>query len=520
MARKKFPIGIQTFERIIKDGYAYVDKTSLVYKLVSEGKAYFLSRPRRFGKSLLISTLEAYFLGKKELFKGLAIDELETEWEEHPVFRIDFNAANFDSVEVLTNKLNLFLVEWECLYGQRKEEVSLSDRFAGIIKRACKKTGKQVVVLVDEYDKPLLQTIMNEKLGDQFRDILKAFYGVLKSSDEYLKFVLLTGVTKFSKISIFSDLNQLQDISMSRYYDSLCGITDDELKKYFQEDIQLLADKENVTCAKMLEILRLRYDGYHFSNNLLGVYNPFSILNVFYNLELRDYWFQTGTPTFLMELLKQSHYDITDLEGVRMDANDISNYRAEVDSPIPVIYQTGYLTIKGYNERRGNYTLGYPNAEVKNGFLKFIAPSYIPPITKNAFCIDGFMNDIEDGNVENFMTRFKAMIAAMDYTLFDKELKEKYFQTIFYLVFSLVGAIVHTEVHTSNGSIDAVIECDDFIYIFEFKLDKSVKDALAQIEEKNYADRYLTDPRQIVKIGANFNSTTHQLDEWKTIINQ
>jgi len=517
MTRKKFPIGIQTFSEIRNNNFVYVDKTELIYKLVSEGKVYFLSRPRRFGKSLLISTLEQFFLGKKELFQGLKIAELEKEWNEYPVFRLDFNAENFESVQVLSNHINQFLVGLERKYGRYEEEVSISARFGGVIRRACEHSGKRVVVLVDEYDKPLLQSIDNEALCDQLRELLKAFYGVLKSSDEYLKFVFLTGVTKFSKVSVFSDLNQLKDITMWQDYSALCGITGEELELYFKDDIQLLADKYGETYDDMRERLRIRYDGYHFSENSVGVYNPFSILNTFDSLSLKDYWFQTGTPTFLMELLRNAHYDITDLEGVRMEANDISNYRAESNNPVPVIYQAGYLTIKAFDLKRERYTLGYPNAEVKNAFLKFIAPAYIPPITKNAFCIDGFMDDIEDGNVEGFMTRFKALIAAIDYTLFDKELKEKYFQTIFYLVFSMVGAVVRTEVHTSNGSIDAVVESGDHIYVFEFKLDKSVEEALSQIERKQYVDRYLADHRKTVKIGANFSSTTHQLEAWKIL---
>ena len=288
----------------------------------------------------------------------------------------------------------------------------------------------------------------------------------------------------------------------------------DELEAYFQEDIQLLAENNNVSYDKMLETLRLRYDGYHFSDNMLGVYNPFSILNVLYSLKIRDFWFQSGTPTFLMELLQQSHYDITDLEGVRMDGNDISNYRAEANNPIPIFYQAGYLTIKDYTEFE-EFVLGYPNLEVRRGFLKFIAPTYVPPISKSGFDIPAFVTDLRHNDVEGFMTRLKAFIAAMDYELFDKELKERYFQTIFYLIFRLAGSYIQVEQHTSRGRIDAVVETKTHIYLFEFKLDKSVEEALAQIEERGYADRYLADTRQMVKIGAKFNSTTHQLEAWE-----
>ena len=514
MARKKFPIGIQTFEKIINGGFTYVDKTALIYKLVNEGTVYFLSRPRRFGKSLLISTLDAYFRGQKELFKGLAIEKLEEKWEEYPILRLDFSAKNYQNEKSLLLHLNDYLERWEAIYGTEKQDREIDERFQYILYKAFQKTGKPVVVLVDEYDKPLLHAITNEPLAAQFREILKGFYGVLKSCDQYLKFVFLTGVTKFSKVSIFSDLNQLQDISMMGAYDALCGISEDELEAYFQEDIQLLAENNGTTYNEMLEMLRLRYDGYHFSDNMMGVYNPFSILNVLYSLKIRDFWFQSGTPTFLMELLQQSHYDITDLEGVRMDGNDISNYSAEANNPIPIFYQAGYLTIKDYTEFE-EYVLGYPNLEVRRGFLKFIAPTYVPPISKSGFDIPAFVTDLRNNDIDGFMTRLKAFIAAMNYELFDKELKERYFQTIFYLIFRLAGSYIQVEQHTSRGRIDAVVETKTHVYLFEFKLDKSVEEALAQIEARGYADRYLADKRQIVKIGAKFNSTTHQLDEWK-----
>jgi len=511
---KKYPIGIQTFQDIRNGNYCYIDKTDLIYRMSDEGKVYFLSRPRRFGKSLLLSTLEAYFSGKKSLFKGLAIESLEKEWIQYPIFHLDFSGESYDSAKILRERLNRFLVELERLYGKQEEEHTLSSRFEGLIKRACQQTGRQVVVLVDEYDKPLLQAINDQKLDEELRNLLKAFYGVLKPSDPYLRFVFLTGVTKFSKVSIFSDLNQLKDISMSAKYNALCGITEKELIDNFQEDILTLAEKSGVDYQKMLCTLRTRYDGYHFCEDSVGIYNPFSILNVFSDMKIQDYWFQTGTPTFLMELLRRSHFDITHLEGVTMEQNDITNYRAEVDSPVPIIYQSGYLTIKGYDNIFQQYTLGYPNVEVRDGFLKFIAPLYVPPFSKSGFSVRDFTIDLMNGDAEGFMTRFKSFIAAMDYELFDNKLKERYFQTIFYIVFRLAGSYITVEQHTSNGRIDAVVQTQTHIYLFEFKLDKTAQEALAQIEAKHYADIYLMDSRPVIKIGANFDSATHQLSEW------
>ena len=511
---KKFPIGIQSFEKLREEGYVYIDKTDLIYDLTRQGSVFFLSRPRRFGKSLLVSTLEAYFQGRKELFLGLAIDKLEQDWVNYPVIHLDMSGKTYLNAGSLTAHLNSLLEPYESKYGINKQDREPDERFLNLIRTICEQTGRKVAVLIDEYDKPVLEAIGNEELADQYRRRLKGFYGVLKSADPYLKFVLLTGVTKFSQVSVFSDLNQLEDISMLPQYDTICGITEEELESNFQEDIAALAEAEQRTYPDMLEYLRRKYDGYHFSEALHGVYNPFSILNVLKSQVCRDFWFQTGTPTYLMELLKRSSYDITNLEGVKLAAGSFADYRANTEMPIPMIYQSGYLTIKGYDRERDKYTLGYPNGEVKKGFLNFIAPAYIPPVSKTDFSIDGFLDDIEAGDVDAFMTRLQSLIASMNYELFDKNLKEKYFQTIFYLVFSLVGAVVRSEVHTSSGSIDAVVETKTNIYLFEFKMDHMPDDALRQIEDKRYADRYGSDRRPVTRIGASFSSTTHQLESW------
>ncbi|MBO7416193.1 MAG: ATP-binding protein [Bacteroidaceae bacterium] len=514
MAAKKFPIGIQSFEDIVEGGYAYIDKTALVYNLVTEGKVFFLSRPRRFGKSLLVSTLEAYFQGRRELFRGLAIEKLEQDWICYPVIHLDMSGQAYDNPEALEQILLDKLSQFEQIYGASPTEVTAALKLGGIIRRACEQTGRKVAVLIDEYDKPVLEAIGNEELADQYRRRLKGFYGVLKSADPYLKFVLLTGVTKFSQVSVFSDLNQLRDISMLPKYDTICGITEQELETGFHEDLSALAEAEQRTYPEMIEYLRRKYDGYHFSEAMHGVYNPFSILNVLNDKLCRDYWFQTGTPTYLMELLKRSSYDITNLEGVKLAAGSFADYRANTEMPIPMIYQSGYLTIKGYDRDFNEYTLGYPNGEVKNGFLSFIAPAYVDNYGSGDFSTSNFARDLRDGHVDAFMTRLQSLIASMNYELFDKNLKEKYFQTIFYLVFSLVGAVVRSEVHTSSGSIDAVVENRTNIYLFEFKMDRTPEEALRQIEDKRYADRYQSDSRPVTRIGASFSSISHRLEKW------
>lgn len=369
----KYPIGIQDFEDLQRNGYAYVDKTNFVYKLADEGKYYFLSRPRRFGKSLFLSTLEAYFQGKKELFEGLAIYDLETEWKKYPIFHIDLNTANFREKDSLYTVLNDYLTTWECKYGTRESEATLALRFKGVIARAAEKEGCGVVILIDEYDKPILQTLRDPELQAEHRAQLKAFYSVLKTQDRYIKFAFLTGVTKFGKVSVFSDLNNLTDISMDHRYISICGMTEKELLTNFKEGIGELASANEDNETETIDKLRMRYSGYHFEENSEEIYNPFSVLNTLANSRYDDYWFKANTHTFLIDILKKHDYCITDLNKAQVKANMMNN----VDSnPIPVIYQSGYLTIKSYDERFKNYQLGIPNKEVEEGFLNIFLPLY------------------------------------------------------------------------------------------------------------------------------------------------
>ena len=371
----KYPIGIQDFEKLRTKGYSYVDKSRFVYKLATEGEYYFLSRPRRFGKSLFLSTLEAYFQGKKELFEGLAIYDLETEWKKYPIFHIDLNTANFREKDSLYTVLNDYLTTWECKYGTRESEATLALRFKGVIARAAEKEGCGVVILIDEYDKPILQTLRDPELQAEHRAQLKAFYSVLKTQDRYIKFAFLTGVTKFGKVSVFSDLNNLTDISMDHRYISICGMTEKELLTNFKEGIGELASANEDNETETIDKLRMRYSGYHFEENSEEIYNSFSVLNTLANSRYDDYWFKANTHTFLIDILKKHDYCITDLNKAQVKANMMNN----VDSnPIPVIYQSGYLTIKSYDERFKNYQLGIPNKEVEEGILNIFSP----PISK------------------------------------------------------------------------------------------------------------------------------------------
>ena len=511
---RKLPIGIQTFEKIRKGNYLYVDKTALVGKMVSTSIPYFLSRPRRFGKSLLISTFEAYFLGRKDLFEGLAISQMEVDWQVYPVFHIDLNARKYDSPADLIAMLNQHLEKWEAIYGTEKQDRQPEERFAYIIERACVQTGKQVVVLVDEYDKPLLQALDNLPLFEEYRKMLKAFYGVLKSADRYLRFVFLTGVTKFSQVSVFSDLNQLNDISMKPQYATICGITRQELEDTFTPELNRLAETNELTYEETLNKMTALYDGYHFCEFAEGVFNPFSVLNVFDGYKFSNYWFQTGTPTFLVELLKKSEYDLrTLIDGVEANASSFMEYRVDANNPIPLIYQSGYLTIKGYDKRFGNYLLKFPNDEVRYGFMDFLVPYYTSVVDdERGFYLGKFVRELESGDVDAFLTRLQAFFADFPYELNEKT--ERHYQVVFYLVFKLMGQFTGAEVRSARGRADAVVKTPKYIYVFEFKLNGTAEQALQQIDEKGYLIPYQVDGRELVKVGVEFSAEKRNIDRW------
>lgn len=511
---RKLPIGIQTFEKIRCGGYSYVDKTELVWRLTSSSVPNFLSRPRRFGKSLLLSTFEAYFEGKKDLFKGLIIEKYEEKWEKYPVLHLDLNAEKYDTIESLNAILSNQLTQWEAIYGKGEDENTLSNRFKGVIQRAYDQSGKGVVVLVDEYDKPLLQAIHDKQLLKAYRDTLKAFYGVLKSKDSCLRFVFLTGVTKFSQVSVFSDLNQLNDISMSKAYATICGLTQQELLDNFTPELEALAEENEQTFDETVQMMTQQYDGYHFHQKGEGVFNPFSVLNAFDKLEFGNYWFQTGTPTFLVKSLQKADYDLrTLMDGVEASATTFTEYRAEVDNPIPLIYQSGYLTIKDFDKRFKIYTLGFPNDEVRYGFLNFLVP-YYTPITddKKNFYIGKFIQELEKGDIDSFMQRFESFFSDFPYELNDKT--ERHYQVIVYLIFKLMGQFTQAEVHSAKGRADAIVQTPNYVYIFEFKLTGTAEDALQQIVDKGYAEPFRSDHRQVLKVGVEFCSETRNVKRW------
>lgn len=530
---RKIPIGIQSFEDLRRKNFLYVDKTLYAFKLANLGKVYFLSRPRRFGKSLFLSTLKAYFLGQKELFKGLYIEKAEEKraeiekneaWGEYPVFYLDFNVGRYDLDGALAESLDYFLKKEEKIYRLKNEGDSFGKRFQSLIETAYNKTGKQAVILVDEYDKPLLQTMgVNEALNEEYRNTLKAFYSVIKTCDQYIRFAFLTGVTKFSKVSIFSDLNNLQDISMLNDYAEICGLTQAEIEKTFKPEIERLAKNTKNSYDKMLEELKKRYDGYKFSVLGESVYNPFSILSTFNSGELKNYWFATGTPTFLVNYLKDAHYNIPDLDGkVELDESMLNEYRADTKNPIPILFQSGYLTIKEYIEDVSMYRLGFPNDEVRYGFLKNLFPSYssLRP-DETGVSIWKFVEDIRAGNVDEFMERMQAIIAGVPYDNLPKDklkLREQNYQTAVYLIFKLMGQFVQTEIHCLKGRADCIVHTKDSIYIFEFKLMSAgtAEDAIAQIKENGYAAQFKTSGKKIILIGSSFNEEERTIGEWKT----
>ena len=514
MSSKIYPIGIQNFEKIRKDGYFYIDKTALIYQMVKTGSYYFLSRPRRFGKSLLISTLEAYFLGKKELFEGLAMEKLEKDWTVYPIFHMDLNTEKYDTRESLDSILNFTLEKWEQQYGTAPSETTFALRFRGLIERAYKQTGQRVVILIDEYDKPMLQAIGNEELQKEFRNTMKAFYSVLKTMDGCIQFAFLTGVTKFGKVSVFSDLNNLDDISMRNQYIDICGVSEKELHDNLEIELHELADIKGVSYHEICDKLREYYDGYHFTHNSIGIYNPFSLLNTFKYKEFGSYWFETGTPTYLVELLKKHHYDLRRMAHEETSVSVLNSIDSASDNPIPVIYQSGYLTIKGYDEEFGIYSLGFPNREVEEGFIKFLLPFYANTnAVESEFEIQKFVREIRIGDYDSFFRRLRSFFADTPYELIrDLEL---HYQNVLFIVFKLVGFYVKAEYHTSEGRIDLVLQTDKFVYVIEFKLDGTAEDALRQINEKHYALPFEAGGnRRLFKIGVNFNAKMRNIEKW------
>ena len=512
----KYPIGIQNFGEIRRNGYVYVDKTALMYKMVSEGKYYFLSRPRRFGKSLFLSTLESYFKGEKELFDGLAVSSLEQEWKQYPILHLDLNTEQYETSEALANKLNLFLSLQEEQYGSNPNEKSLGTRFEGTIRRIAEATGKQVVILVDEYDKPLLQSIGKDELQTAYRNLLKAFYGALKSCDRYIRFAFLTGVTKFGKVSVFSDLNNLEDISQLPQYDAVCGISEQELHIFFDEGVGELANANGISKDECYLRLKKDYDGYHFTWDSPGMYNPFSLLNTLKNKVFRDYWFETGTPSFLVYQLKKTGYILDNMTTEELATDTLNSIDIMDENPLPLLYQSGYLTIKNYDREFDSYQLTFPNREVEQGFIRYLLPFYTPKVNdKSTFAITQFVKDIRNGDAEGFMHRLEGFFAKGDYQVMGD--LEIYFQNTLYVIFRMLGFYVEVERHTTNGRMDILLQTPDYIYILELKINQSAEVALQQIEEKGYGKAFENDSRKLFKIGINFSTEKKLIDDWEVV---
>ena len=510
-----YPIGIQDFENIRRDGYVYVDKTDLVYKLATTGKYYFLSRPRRFGKSLLVSTIEAYFCGKKELFEGLALAEREKEWLQYPVLRLDLGGANYNTAQVLDSKLNAFLRYYEQIYSSVSDEPVASVRFDALIQAAAAKTGRPVVILIDEYDKPLVDNLGNEALVDVFRKQLQGFYSVMKTKDAFIRFGFLTGVTKIGKVSVFSGLNNLKDISMDARFANICGISGKELKAYFPDAAAELAQAYNLSIQECYDRVARMYDGYHFCENAEGMYNPFSLLNTFDSLKFREYWIETGTPSFLVEVMKKTDYDVTRLADEQADSTLLTDIDTAFHNPVPLLYQSGYLTIAGYDDSTGIYTLGFPNLEVKHGFLSFLLNYYTTARGSGNLLIRQMGSDLANGRPKDFMKRMEAFFARQNYQIQGDS--EKDFQYAMSIILQLLGDLltVRTDDPGSDGRSDITLETPNFVYIIEIKINDTAEAALRQIEENGYARRYADDPRTCYKIGIRFSTEHRCIDEWK-----
>ena len=510
----KYPVGIQTFSNLREGNYLYVDKTKYIVDFRSKGMKYiFLSRPRRFGKSLFASTLQAYFEGRKELFEGLAIADYEKEWTTHPVLHFDMSGAKHFNEQELKDYLDYILQPYEKLYGEGKGENTPNTRLIGLVTRAYKQTGQKAVVIIDEYDAPLLDVVHEEDNLQQLRRIMQNFYSPLKMLDPYLEFTFITGITKFSQLSIFSELNNLDNISMLDQYSAICGISLTELTTVMRPDVEGLGRALGLSYEECLDQLRQYYDGYHFSEHSEDVFNPFSLIRALNGQKIDSFWFGSGTPTYLIKSLQKYHVNVTDIEQKRVSVDDFDVSPEQMVSPLPLLYQSGYLTIKKYSPLTKSYTLGYPNQEVRIGMLKSLAPNYLSPVSvdNNGLVIE-FVQMLYDGDIEGALVRLKAYLASISNRLSNKN--ERDFQTVFYLIFNLMGALIRVEEESAVGRADAVLHLPESVFVFELKYDGSAADALKQIDEKGYLVPYTADGKRLYKIGVNYDSQQRTLGDW------
>ena len=514
------PISVQSFEILRTNNCIYVDKTAYVYRLVHDVAQFFLSRPRRFGKSLLLSTLKSYWEGKKELFAGLAIEKLEADnkdaWKQYPVLYFDLNGEDYSATPVETVLID-HLKTWEEIYGITDNSETLGGRFKNLLVKVSQKTGLRCVVLVDEYDKPLLDLVDKPEMQEHNKSVFKGFFSNLKSCNDYIQFVFITGVTKFHKVSIFSDMNQLKDISLNEDFSGICGITESELRESFAPEISAMAQKNKITEEECLAQLKQQYDGYRFHHNGVGVYNPFSLINALGDKEFGSYWFETGTPSFLVKKIRDMDFDLRKFTDHTIYANAslMKDYSADNPDPTPILYQSGYLTIVDYDPEDCEYTLAFPNNEVKYGFLQNLMPEYFTDCSSGSgIDIFTFRRYIKKGDLENIRKVLTALFARITYTSSNATF-EHYFQTVIYLVFTLLGQSAECEMHTFSGRIDCRVQTKNFIYLFEFKRDESAEAALQQINDKDYTLPFIADSRKLYKIGVSFDSEKRILSDWK-----
>ena len=511
--RIKYPIGVQTFDKIIDGGYLYIDKTGIIHELVETYSYVFLNRPRRFGKSLLSSTIHSYFAGDQELFEGLEAGKRKKEWTRHPVLHFDMSTAKHCSEAELLEELDKKLYNYEQSYGRGEKDININQRLEGLVHRAVEQTGEKAVVIIDEYDAPLLDVVNNRERLSPMRQIMRNFYSPIKSLDPYLRFVFITGITKFAQLSIFSELNNLQNISMLPEYSAICGITSSEIDSKMKEPVQGLARKMGISYEEALKVLKDNYDGYHFCEESEDIYNPFSLMKALAAQKIGSYWFETGTPTFLIERLREIPVEDNLLDRMTEIAQSDFDISPEfTDSILPLLYQTGYLTIKAYCPEDDSYTLGYPNREVREGFLKGLLNSYRGSEGMSASFVLQFNKALKTNDINGAMERLHSFLAGIPYDLENKT--EKHFQTIIYLIFSLLGYYTRAEVKSAAGRADAVCWTKDRTYVFEFKLDGSADQALRQIDDKGYLIPYKADG-VCIKVGVNISSQTRTLDAWK-----
>ena len=520
---RKYPIGIQTFSRIIREGFLYVDKTDLIWNLAHYSTFIFMSRPRRFGKSLLTSTLESYFKGERELFEGLKIMQLEKEWTEYPVIRLDLSSAKGrKTADDLRQSLKFILREYLNIYGSNEDEETPGQCLTGILQRANKQTGRQVVVIIDEYDAPLLEVLHEADTLDAKREVMQEFYQPLKANEAIIKFCFITGITKFSQLSIFSTINHLTNVTMDRNFSAICGITETELTTVLKEDIDRLAEAYGITSEEMHQKLKLKYDGYHFTEDSEELYNPFSLLKAFLQSKLANYWFESGTPSFLIRQMQHFRTDITSLDHLEVPSSAFDQPTENMTDALPLLYQSGYLTIKDYDPEGEFYTLSIPNQEVRIGYVKGLMPTYTglkDSDVQMGFALK-FWRALKQGDIELAMQEMQAYLAGIPYVegfkqkLADAATAEGFYEYTMYLIFSMLNVYAKTQVKCAGGRVDMVVWMPDAIYVFELKKDDTAQKALEQIDSKGYAIPYQTDGRRVVKVGVKFNADTRVPEEW------